>query len=66
MLNANTIQSGQFVRLTTPYCDAQRGVYQVIYVYSNGWLGVISNSNGQRYDVPSYLCRAVPIQQPLT
>ena len=65
MLNAHAIQSGQFVRLTTPYCDAKRGLYQVLYVYSNGWLGVVSHVNGQRYDVPAYLCRVVEVQQPI-
>jgi len=59
MLNGNTISSGQLVRLTMPYFDAQRGVYTVVYVYSNGWLGVISCANGQRYDVPAFVCRAV-------
>ncbi len=59
MLNGNTISSGQTVRLTTPYFEAERGIYTVVYVYSNGWLGVISCKNGQRYDVPSYVCRVV-------
>lgn len=61
MLNGNTISSGQVVRLTTPYFDAQRGLYIVVYIYSNGWLGVVSCADGQRYDVPSFVCRVTPI-----
>jgi len=62
MLNGNTLSSGQLVRLTTPYFDAKRGLYTVVYVYSNGWLGVVSRQNGQRYDVPAYVCRPVSVQ----
>lgn len=65
MLNGNTISSGQTVRLTTPYFDAARGLYTVIYVYSNDWLGVISHVDGQRYDVPSFVCRAIEMNTAL-
>lgn len=61
MLNGHTITSGQTVRLTTPYLDAERGLYTVVYVYNNGWLGVVSRANGQGYDVPSFVCRAIEI-----
>ena len=54
----NTI-CGNVVRLTMPYLNAERGIYTVIYVYSNGWLGVRSHSTGERYDVPAFLCRQV-------
>lgn len=57
MHNGDNKISGSVVRLTTPYLDAERGVYSVIYVYSNGWLGVRSHSTGARFDVPAYLCR---------
>lgn len=59
MLNGNTIMSGQVVRLTTPYLNAERGLYTVVYVYSNGWLGVVSHHDGQGYDVPPFVCRPI-------
>ena len=59
MHEGNTILSGQVVRLATPYLDAGRGIYTVVYVYSNGWLGVLLHSNGQSYDVPAFVCRSI-------
>ena len=56
---AENIGWGQTVRLTTAYRDAERGVYFVIYVYRNGWLGVVSRANGRRFNVPGYICRHV-------
>ena len=50
---------GSLVRLTTPYLDAKRGIYTVIYLYSNGWYGVRSHDNGESYSVPAFVCRAV-------
>ena len=50
---------GQIVRLTTPYRDAARGIYTVVYMYRNGWLGVVSHSDGRRHDVPRHVCRQV-------
>ena len=54
-----SVHMGQSVRLTTPYLDAARGIYTVIYVYRNGWLGVVSHIGGRRYDVPGHICRPV-------
>lgn len=51
------LRMGQTVRLTTPYLDAARGIYTVIYVYRNGWLGIVSREDGRRFDVPGHLCR---------
>ena len=62
MLNANNFSCGQVVRLTTPYFNAQRGLYKVAYVYSNYWLGVICLKTGQQYDVPSFVCRTIDIK----
>ena len=56
---AENISVDQIVRLTTPYMNAERGIYTVVYVYSNGWLGVSSHSDGRYYDVPAYVCRLV-------
>ena len=59
MQAANDIGRGQAIRLTMPYCDAERGMYTVIYVYRNGWLSVVSRADGRRFDVPVYVCRQV-------
>ncbi len=56
---AGDIHAGQTVRLMSPYLDAARGIYTVVYIYRNGWLGVISHSGRRRYDVPGHLCRQV-------
>ena len=56
---ADDLRRGQMVRLTTPYCDAERGIYTVVYVYRNGWLGVVARSDGRRFDVPRQVCRQV-------
>ena len=55
------LRVGQRVRLTTPYLDAARGIYTVIYIYRNGWIGIISRENGRRFDVPGHLCRQVEL-----
>ena len=55
------IHTGQTVRLMSPYFDAARGIYAVVYVYRNGWVGVVSYANGRRYNVPGYLCRPVDV-----
>lgn len=59
MLMTEDIRRGQTVRLTTPYFDAERGIYTVIYVYRNGWLGVVSHDDRRQYDVPIFVCRPV-------
>ena len=59
MLFADDLRPGQFVRLTTPYYDAPRGIYTIVYLYRNGWLGVVSRSHGRRYNLPRRLCRRV-------
>ena len=53
---------GQTVRLITPYLDAQRGMYTVDYVYSNGSLSVLSHADGRRYEVPAHICRQVVVK----
>ena len=53
------IQSGQTVRLMSPYLEAARGIYTVVYIYRNGWLGVVAHSGRRHYDVPGHLCRQV-------
>lgn len=50
---------GAIVRLTTPYREAARGLYIIIYIYRNGWLGVVSRRDGRRYSVPAYICRVI-------
>ncbi len=54
-----SLACGTVVRLTTPYRDAKRGIYTVIYLYSNGWYGVRSHGNGESYSVPAFVCRPV-------
>ena len=61
MLFADDLRKGHIVRLTMPYGDAERGIYTVVYMYRNGWLGVVSHSNGRQYDVPRQVCRQVEI-----
>ena len=39
--------------------NADRGIYTIVYVYTNGWLGVQSHVDGRRHDVPTYVCRLV-------
>ncbi len=51
--------TGQIVRLTTRYMDAERGIYTVVYVYSNGWLGLASQRDGRCYDAPAHICRLI-------
>ena len=60
---ADDLRRGQIVRLTMPYRDAERGIYTVVYMYRNGWLGVVSHSDGRRYDVPRQVCRQVEIAE---
>ncbi len=55
------MEAGQTIRLTTPYRDADRGIYTVVYVYRNGWLGVSSHRDGRNYDVPAHVCRLVEV-----
>jgi len=59
MLYAGDLRRGQIVRLTTPYFNAERGIYTVVFIYRTGWLGVVSHSDGSRYNVPRHLCRQV-------
>ena len=59
MLLADDLREGQTVRLTMPYRDARRGIYTIVYLYRNGWLGLISRSDGRRFDVPRHVCRLV-------
>ncbi len=59
MLSTDDLRRGQIVRLTMPYRDAERGIYTVVYMYRNGWLGVLSHRDGRRYDVPRQVCRQV-------
>ena len=54
-----SVSRGATVRMTAPYLDADRGLYTVIYVYRNGWLGLQSHRDGRRFDVPAHLCRPV-------
>lgn len=65
MLFAEDLRLGQIVRLTTPYFDARRGIYRVVFIYRNGWLGVVSQSDGRRFDVPAHVCRQVAMGQAL-
>ncbi len=55
----NDWSHGQTVRLTTPYLDAERGLYIVAFVYSDGWLGLVSQSDGRQFNVPAHICRQV-------
>lgn len=50
---------GAVVRLTMPYREAARGSYIIVYIYRNGWLGVVSRRDGRRYNVPAYICRVI-------
>ena len=50
---------GAVVRLMTPYREAARGLYTIVYIYRNGWLGVVSRRDGRRYNVPVYICRLI-------
>ena len=59
MQHGMDFRAGHTVRLTTPYYDAARGIYTVLYVYRNGWLAVVSHRDERRYDVPERLCRQV-------
>ena len=53
------LRIGATVRLMTPYRDAPRGLYDIIFVYRNGWLGVVSRVSGRRYNVPAHICRVI-------
>lgn len=64
MRNGSALASGQTVRLMMPYLDAARGIYTIVYVYSNGWLGVLAHSDGQHYDVPAHICRPIAPRRP--
>lgn len=55
------LKRGQIVRLTSPFWDAERGLYTVAFVYRNGSLSVLSHSNGRRYEVPARICRPVSV-----
>lgn len=55
------LRRGQIVRLTMPYFAAKHGLYTVVYLYRNDWLGVVSHSDGRRHDVPRHVCRQVDI-----
>ena len=50
---------GAVVRLMTPYRDAGRGLYTIVYIYRNGWLCLVSQRDGRRFNVPAFLCRVV-------
>ncbi len=50
---------GRIVRLVMPYRGAGRGIYMVVYVYRNGWLGVVARGDGGPCDVPPQVCRLV-------
>ncbi len=62
MTHSVELARGQLVRLTTPYWDAKRGLYMVEYVYRNGSLGLVSQADGRRHDVPAYICRLVSVK----
>ena len=53
------LSRGAVVRLTTPYREAARGTYTIVYIYRNGWLDVVSRRDGRRYSVPAYICRVI-------
>lgn len=59
MHSSGQFLKGQRIRLTSSYWEAERGVYQVIYVYRNGWLGVVSPTSGRQFDVPAHICRQI-------
>ncbi len=56
---ADDFHLGQVLRLTMPYFAAERGFYTIVYFYRNGWLGLISQRDGRRYNVPRHICRPV-------
>ena len=53
------LRRGQVVRLTSPYWDAERGLYTVEFIYRNGTLSVVSHTDGRRHEVPARICRPV-------
>ncbi len=57
----SAISAGAIVRLTLPYLDAKPGVYRVLFVYSNGWLGLESRSDQRRHNIPAHICRLIAI-----
>lgn len=59
MKSGAIFQRGEIVRLTSPYWDADRGLYTVEYVYRNGSIAVVSRANGRRFEVPARICRHV-------
>ena len=59
MQSGANLKRGQIVRLTSPYWDAEPGLYLVEYVYRNGSLAVVSRANGRRFEVPAHICRPV-------
>ena len=59
MQRIGELTRGATVRLMTPYREAARGLYTIVYIYRNGWLGVISQRNGRSYNVPVYVCRLI-------
>ncbi len=59
MQRGGELSCGAIVRLMTPYRGAARGLYAIVYIYRNGWLGVVSQQDGRSYDVPAYICRLI-------
>ena len=59
MQSLDSPAAGETVRLTMTYHKAQRGNYTVVYVYSNGWLGLLSHQDGRNYDAPAHICRLI-------
>lgn len=59
MQAVSELDCGAIVRLTMPYREAARGLYTIVYIYRNGWLGVASGRDGRRYNVPAYICRVI-------
>ncbi|MCY4466036.1 MAG: hypothetical protein OXE46_10910 [Chloroflexi bacterium] len=53
------LSCGAVVRMTTPYREAARGPYIIVYIYRNGWLGLVSRRDGRRYNVPAFICRVI-------
>ncbi len=50
---------GAVVRLMMPYREATRGLYIIVYIYRDGWLGVVSRRDGRSFNVPAFICRVI-------
>ncbi len=59
MYYGEILSAGHTVRLTNSYLEAKRGYYTVVYVYTNGWLGLVSHRDGRNYDIPAHICRLI-------